>query len=481
MDAPVPLIICALLAGAAVLVRPVHARVRAAAMLLSLVLAVAILIAEIYHSSQFAVLRHHPGPALAGAVVAAIVLGLLAWLIDRRPELLALGAALTLPFRIPITAGGSTANLLVPLYAVVAAGALAFAVPRLLGRVDDSESDEKPAGWLEWSLMGLVVVYAIQASYSDDFTRALQNVVFFYVPFAILFVLLRRLAWTTKLAVQCLGVLVALAVVFVAIGFWEYHTRHLLLNPKVIADNQFAPYFRVNSLFFDPNIFGRFLAIVMVGVTGVVLWTSERRAVIGGAVVLAILWGGLVLTLSQSSFGALLVGLAVLGALRWSVKWALVGALAALAIGAVFVVAAPSTVRLHLGDSKSADTATSGRYDLIKGGANLFADRPLQGFGAGSFPRQFRRHDKSSSEKAVSASHTIPLTVAAEQGAIGLLLYGALLVLAFVMLFRGARGSPVRATVAAAFAAVVFHTLLYAAFLEDPLTWALLGLGAGLP
>src|SRR3712207_7992053 len=32
---------------------------------------------------------------------------------------------------------------------------------------------------------------------------------------------------------------------------------------------------------------------------------------------LAVLWAGLVLTLSQSSFTALLVGLAVLGAVRW--------------------------------------------------------------------------------------------------------------------------------------------------------------------
>ncbi len=480
MDAPVPLIICALLAGVTVLIPQVSARVRAGAMLATLALAVAILISEIYDSSQFHVLRNHPGPAAVGVVLGCGGVAVLAWLIDRRPQLLALGAAVALPFRIPISAGGSTSNLLVPLYVVVAAGALAYAVPRLLGR-ELSEEDEKPAGWLEWSLLAYVVAYAIQAAYSDDFTHALQNVVFFYVPFAMLFVLLRRVEWTTRLALQCLGVLTALALVFVAIGFWEYHTRHLLLNPKVIADNQFAPYFRVNSLFFDPNIFGRFLVVVMIGVTGVVLWTRERRVTIGGAVVLAILWGGLVLTLSQSSFGALLVGLAVLGALRWSVKWALVAAAATLAVGAVLVVAAPSELRLHLGDSKSADTATSGRYDLIKGGADLFAARPVGGYGAGSFAREFRHHDRSSTEKAVSASHTIPLTVAAEQGTVGILLYIAVLVFAFIALFRGARGSPVRAVVAAAFVALVFHTLLYAAFLEDPLTWALLGLGAGLP
>ena len=54
-----------------------------------------------------------------------------------------------------------------------------------------------------------------------------------------------------------------------AIGFVEYATRHLFLNPKVIASNQLEDYFRVNSLFFDPNIYGRFLAIVMLLLVGV--------------------------------------------------------------------------------------------------------------------------------------------------------------------------------------------------------------------
>jgi hypothetical protein len=37
-----------------------------------------------------------------------------------------------------------------------------------------------------------------------------------------------------------------------------------------------------------------------------------------------------------------------------------------------------------------------------------------------------------------------------------------------------------RAAVAAAFVALVVHTLLYAAFLEDPLAWALLAVGSAL-
>ena len=38
-------------------------------------------------------------------------------------------------------------------------------------------------------------------------------------------------------------------------------------------------------------------------------------------------------------------------------------------------------------------------------------------------------------------------------------------------LLRGASGSVARSAVAAAFLALLFHTLVYAAFLEDPLTW----------
>jgi hypothetical protein len=53
-------------------------------------------------------------------------------------------------------------------------------------------------------------------------------------------------------------------------------------------------------------------------------------------------------------------------------------------------------------------------------------------------------------------------------------------VLAFIRLLRGARGSPVRAAIAAGFAALVLHTWLYAAFLEDPVTWTLLALGTAL-
>jgi len=469
-------VVAAAVLAAAALLAP-GLRARAAAAVGALVLVPILLLADIWDSSQVQSLRDRPTVFAGAAVAAIVVVAALAVLFARRPLLLPLLAVAALPFRVPISAGGDTANLLVPLYLVIAGGVLATSIARL--RAEDDDAPFRPRA-LEWLLCAAIVLYAIQTVYSDDFTKGLQNVVFFYVPFALLFGLLREVPWTQRLALQCLGVLAALAAVFVCIGFVEYARKELLLNPKLVAASQFQTYFRVNSLFFDPNIYGRFLVTVMLGVTTVVLWTRRTRDVLLGAALLALLWAGLVLSFSQSSFAALLAGLAVLAALRWSWRWTLAAVAAAVAVAAAIVVLFPSAINLDLGSSKSADKATSGRLDLIEGGGRLFADRPVLGWGSGSFSTVYRREENVSSERATTASHTIPVTVAAEQGVIGLAVYLALLVAALARLFAGARDWPLRAYVAAAFVALLVHTMLYAAFLEDPLTWALLAIGTAL-
>ncbi|HEX2104906.1 MAG TPA: O-antigen ligase family protein [Solirubrobacteraceae bacterium] len=476
MDAPVPLILVVLLAAVA-LVAP-SPRGRAFAMLVALAIAPVILVFHIADSDQFRALVDRPALAAAAAGAGVVVIAALAALVRRRPAALPILAVAALPFRVPIAVGGTTANLLVPLYAVVAAGVLAYALPRAFGPA--GEEPERRAGPLEWVLAAYLALYAAQSWYSVDFDHALENVVFFYVPFALLFALVSRVEWTPGLTKACLGVVIALALVFAGVGFVEYATRHLFLNPKVIASNQLQDYFRVNSLFFDPNIYGRFLALVMLLVVAWVLWARRARDVAAGVLVLAVLWGGLVLTLSQSSFAALLVGLAVLGGKRWSARRAVALAGVAVAVGVAVVLLAPGALRLDLGSSRSADAATSGRYELVAGGVRLFAERPLQGWGSGAFARQYRRAERVSAERATSASHTIPITVAAEQGVPGLLVYLALLGCALWRLFRRASRTPARAGVAAAFAALLGHTILYAAFLEDPMAWTLLAVGTAL-
>ncbi len=455
-------------------------RVRAAAMLAALALTPVLLVANIWSTPQFEPLRERPLLALGAGGGALVVLALGALAIHRRPELLALAAAATLPFRVPIDSGGDTANLLVPLYLVIAAGVLAYALPRLRAPrgLDDAERDdgEHERGLLEWLLAGAIVLYAVQAAYSSDFDGALKQTIFFYVPFALLYALLVRIRWTAQLAGRCLIVLLVLATAFVGIGFVEYGKRELLLNPKVISSNQFESYFRVNSLFFDPNIYGRFLVTVMLGLVAVLLWSRRRALVAGCAAALALLWAGLVLTLSQSSFTALLAGLTVLGALRWGTKRAVAIVAAFATAGVLAVLVAPGAVGLD----GSADNVSSGRWSLVRGGVELASERPLEGWGSSAFKKEFRAQKKASSERASAASHTIPITVAAEQGIGGLVLYLALVAVAIWVLLRGARRSIARAAVAAAFVALVVHTLLYAAFLEDPLAWALLAVGAAL-
>ncbi|MFI4990454.1 MAG: O-antigen ligase family protein [Solirubrobacterales bacterium] len=431
-----------------------------------------------------------PGVLAATVLGACAAIAVLVYVMRRHEQAFPLLAILALPFRLPISADGRTVNLLIPLYLVVAAGVLAHLLPRLLRR------EEAGFGWLEWVLLASVVLYAMQALYSSDRAKAAENLAFFYVPFGLLFVLLRDVRWTRELLLRCLALAVALAVAFAGVGFVEYARKELFLNPKVVAANQFDNYFRVNSLFFDPNIYGRFLALVMIAVTAFVLWRRNLREVLIAAGVLVWLLAGLVTSFSQSSIAALLLGLAVLAAYRWDVRRTLYVAAALVVLALAVVLAAPASLHFGLkGNGGSTSNATSGRTKLIEGGLELFAKRPLEGYGSGSFQTEYQKHSKTSAENATSASHTIPITVAAEQGVIGLALYVALLVLAFVVLFRGAGrssprpkpgdarpvlASPFRPALGACFAALVLHTFTYADFLEDPLTWTLLGIGLAL-
>ena len=451
-------------------------RARAVAAVAALVLAPSLVVIELWDSSQIRSLRDAPGKAALAAAGATLIVVLLAAVLRRRPGLLPVLAVLALPIRIPLETGGGSANLLVPLYGVVAAGVLAYALDRLRG--GGQWTERRPTA-PELALLAFVVLYALQSLYSTDFESAVKNIAFFYVPFALLLKLLTSVPWTPRLVTRSFAAAIAMAILFVLVGFYEYATKDLLWNSKVIESNQFESYFRVNSLFFDPNIYGRFLAAVMIGLAAVLLWARTGRAVAVSGGVLALLWAGLVLTFSQSSFAALLVGLAVLAALRWGFRRVAAG------VGLCVALALVVTLALGIG-SEDIEDSSGNRWELVEGGLSMVADRPVYGFGSGSFAEQFREREDASSQRAASASHTIPITVAAEQGVIGLAAYLVLVVTSLRLLFSGlgpltGRDPPARlvtrAFLAAAFAALVFHTLLYAAYLEDPIAWTLLAIG----
>jgi O-antigen ligase len=330
-------------------------------------------------------------------------------------------------------------------------------------------------------LAAVVILYALQTLYSDDFSKGLQNVCFFLVPFTVAFALLRDVRWDARLLRLTLIVIGVEASAFVLIGSVEYLTRSLFWNDQIIRSNEFHTYFRVNSVFWDPNVYGRYLALVTVIATGALLWARTRNAfwLLSGLVL--VLWIGLVPTYSQSSFLALLAGLAMLAAIRWSWRWTL-AAVAIGAIGAVLVVLLVGGSGKITSDRINVDL--SGRGSLVSGGLDLFSERPIQGYGSGSFQAAYREH-RENKDAPVTVSHTEPVTVAAEQGLLGLTVYLALIAVALWTLARGLwgpepAGVAARAAVLAAFVALLVHTLAYAGFFEDPITWVLLAVGASL-
>ncbi|MFZ2049765.1 MAG: hypothetical protein WAU69_02390, partial [Solirubrobacteraceae bacterium] len=351
----IALIALALLAAAAVLLAPTQApaRLRAALLLGTVLLTPALLAADIWGSSPMRHLRGHPALAVGAVLAAMALIAVLSGIFLRRAWAFPLAVVFTLPFRVPITSGGDTSNLLVPLYAVVVAGVIAHAIRLLAAGAEAGEpiADGRDGhGWrsalisvrtLEWLLMASVVLYAIQATYSEDFSKALQNVLFFYVPFALMLALLAQVRWSRELLLRCVALSVTLAVVFVAIGFVEDARKSLLLNSSLVAANVYGNYFRVNSVFYDPNIYGRYLALVMLLLACIVLCARERRHVLICAGALVWLWAGLITSISQTSMVALLVGLAVLAGWRFGARKAAYAAAALIAVAVLVLLAAP--------------------------------------------------------------------------------------------------------------------------------------------
>jgi O-antigen ligase len=494
-------------AAAAVAILAPPSRLRSAAMLAAIALVPILVLGDQWHSHRIVDLRNHPSHLAALAIVGLAATVALAAAFRRWPIALPLAIVAALPFRIPLESGGESANLLVPLYLVIAGGVVAAAiqswsVPRV-GFVRRPPGSRGPVAWLPRILAGVVVLYGLQALYSVDFSKGLQDVCFFYVPFAVAYGLLSDFEWDRKLLTWVLWVVAVEAVLFVLVGLVEYLTRGLFWNHQVIRSDEFHTYFRVNSVFWDPNIYGRYLALAIIVATAALLWAKERRGFLLLTALVAVLWIGLAPTFSQSSFIALLAGLAVLAALRWSLRWtAAVVALGALgAILVVLLVGGAGKININ-----RLNIDTSGRANLVSGGIRLFDQRPLYGYGSGSFSTAYRDHARNH-RAPVSVSHTEPMTIAAEQGLVGLALYAALIVtslwtmaanlrpaLSRLSIPRTGGGSPpsvpaeeparrqpiARAAVLAAFTALIVHTMAYAGFYEDPIAWVLLAVGASL-
>ncbi len=471
------------------------------AMIVALCVAPLLLAGAVLEDDRVNTILDRPVLLLAGGAAGLVLMVIAVAVLAKWPKALPVLLAIAIPLRLPLTIGGESVNLLLPLYGLIGAGVVAFAVRarrrgKELARSWDLRQGPSAGAvladaWTARSLSGAaaavpvllaasVAIYALRIPFSIDADRGVQTLCFFLVPFAALYLLLREVQWDGPQLRRVGGALVVLALVAVALGDYEYFTGHVLWHQNVVDESSLNATIRVNSLFFDPNIYGRFLMVVLLGVLSALAWGARGARVVGLALLFAVLWAGLFVTYSQSSMLGLLVGAVVLLGLRFGAGRAgLVGGTLVVA-GIVAVVAFGGFLRVNASSSESLDVSSAGRWALVKGGAELFQAKPVFGWGSGGYRSAYREQSEVATASTVTASHTIPITVAAEQGVIGLVIYVALIGAAAVALLRRASASLARAAIGAAFLALVIHSWLYAAFLEDPIAWALLAVGLSL-
>jgi O-antigen ligase len=400
-----------------------------------------------------------------------------AYVLRRRPWLLPLAALACVPARIPVDVGDTEANLLLPLYAVIAAAgaALAWSLYR-------EEGGALELGPVAWPLAAFVALAGLSLAWSDDPRQGGITLLFFVLPFGVLAVCLARLPWRRAPLGYLLGLLAAMAVAFAAIGVFQWITRDVFWNPKVIVGNAYAPFYRVNSVFWDPSIYGRFLVIAILAGLVLVLGGAGRRAAWAAAALIAVAWVGLLFSFSQSSFAALMAGTLAAAAFVW--RWRAVTTVALAGVVLLSAGMAAPSVRHSIFDAsdKGLNRATSGRFGLITDGAKIAFDHPVAGVGIGGFKRAYaEKTGLRGEEPKKAASHNTPVTVAAELGFPGLALLVWLLAAGLLTAFRRAGGGfEGRAALVfgLAFGAIAVHSLFYDAFLEDPMTWGLLALAA---
>jgi hypothetical protein len=415
---------------------------------------------------------------LAAAGLAGLVLVVVgAWLLLRWPWLVVFAGLACVPARIPVTVAHSSANLLVPLYGVVAAAALAFAWELLRG-----DSRVRELGRLAWPLAGFTAWTGLSLVWSKDVRQGAIEICFFYLPFGLLALVVARLPWNRRSLALAYTELVAMAIVFAAVGVYQYATRDVFWNPKVIVGNAYAPFFRVNSVFWDPSIYGRFLAVAIAVSLVLVLQGASRRIAVAATAAIAAIWIGLLFSFSQSSFAALIGATLVLAAIVWRSR----AVLPIVLVGAVLLlvgVSAPQVRHTFLHRSGAGlNHASSGRLSLVENGGRIALAHAGVGVGVGGFKRAYaeRTHLKGTDPKA-AASHDTPITVAAETGIVGLGLFCWLVVAALLMTLRRPTRSfrgLVTLAVGIALAVIAVHSLFYNALFEDPMAWALLGLAA---
>jgi O-antigen ligase len=428
-------------------------------------------------------------PAPAGAAAAALIVGLLVLMVGvrlvlARPTLWFVLLGIAAPIRVPVSIGSGQANLLVPLYAVILLGLTAWIWGRARGRIG-APGGEGPAV-LAAPLAAFVAYLLVSTLWSADPTEAAKKACFFYIPFLLAYVLV--VAWWPH--ARALGALavttVAGGTVAGAVGLYQYAIKDIWWNQTLQQANVYSRFFRVNGIFFDPNILGRYVVMGIL-VCLALAWVRNRPAELAAlAAATIVMTAALAVTFSRSSALMLMLGLVMLASRAVGVRRAAITGAALLIVAGGAAAATSGNVRHAATDSHRLSRVSEGRFDLMKGGLTIWRDNPVTGAGLGGFQKRFEQTLTPVEQRRVRVviSHNSPVTVLSEAGAVGFALFLALIVGAGWAVARGSRAQGdvgwARWTLAAIIAGIALHSLLYAALFEDPFLWIAAGAAVAL-
>ena len=448
---------------------------RRAALLAGLVL---VTFAELGLVASQAVARRIESPAFAAlGVVGFAVVAAIAVALARRPALVTPLLLAAAPFRLPldfgrehrffvaVAAAGQLGRLL-PLYVALAATTLLLAWGTLRNGPVESVTPI-----VAWPAAAFVSVAALSLLWTDDLHAATNLLAYFLLPFAVMVGVVARAPFPPWMPRALAIVGVSLGCLFSAIGLVQAATQTLFFYaPNLEVSNSYSTYFRVTSLFRDPSLYGRHV-VLAIAVMLVAVWMRRVRIALA-LPVLALLWAGLYFSYSQSSFVALFAVTVWIAAVAGGRAVRNAVAVATAVVVAVGLVAVAVT-------NASAKRVTSDRSRRVELTAHVYRDHPVVGVGLGAQPLASQRIATVKGPVAQFVSHTTPLTISAELGTVGLLLYAALIVGA-VRLVLAVRGldEAFGLGVGAVLLALFVHSLFYSGLLEDPITWFALGAGA---
>jgi putative inorganic carbon (HCO3(-)) transporter len=408
-----------------------------------------------------------PASHLGALVFGLLVIAAVAWAFVRWPVAVPVALLAAAPFRISTSVGTQKAYLLDPLYVVLAASVLALVV-----RVIRGQGDRSLPRLVAIPAAAFVFYAGISLLWTHDLRAGSIELLFFLFPFSALVVVVVRSPYRRWHPRALATTIVALGVLFSAVALFQRFTHGHLLASDVERANAYTSYFRVTSLFKDPSVFGRHV-VIAIGVLLVAMWLGRVRFGVAAGLI-TFLFLGLIPAYSQSSYAALFaVTVAVSYVLggRTLRRVLVVGAIACVVAGAAFVAATAV--------NDSARQATSGRTRLARVTWIVFEHHPLVGVGIGGQPQASREEAKTELSAKRDKSHTTPLTVAAELGIVGFLIYAALMAATARALYLiTQRNRALGLGAASVFLALFVHSCFYAGFFEDPIAWGVIGVAA---